>query len=221
MNLSRKSIWLIISLVLGLTTFLFTAKSSIAKKSGDTTATTDTAVYLPVSLKYFPWITTFGAQVMDFNVPGATSLAQESGLNWVRVDAFNWSRIEPQNTNPSGYNWNAIDDGINEKWYKSTGFFKGVGNYWDDYTGVDKNGDGFGDTPYSVHSVVGEEHLDRFPFMEPVDIDDVVVTDFSKDIDEFFTTRLVSKVISDYLFQLFRERFPFLKILFYRAEGKI
>ena len=38
------------------------------------------------------------------------------------------------------------------------------GNYWDDYTGADSDGDGIGDTPY----VIGENNQDNHPLMNPV-----------------------------------------------------
>ncbi len=46
------------------------------------------------------------------------------------------------------------------------------GNYWDDYTGSDTNGDGIGETPYTVY----ENFTDRYPLTTPFDISSVTVS---------------------------------------------
>jgi len=43
-------------------------------------------------------------------------------------------------------NWKHVEDnGIENKWNNSQ-----IGNYWDNYTGMDANGDGIGDTPHKI-----------------------------------------------------------------------
>lgn len=61
---------------------------------------------------------------------------------------------------------NAINafDGCLNMWYNP---ISKKGNYWDDYTGLDNNGDGIGDTPYNVPPYPFH-NKDRYPLMEPI-----------------------------------------------------
>lgn len=52
------------------------------------------------------------------------------------------------------------DDGDN-KWD-----YQGIGNYWSAYAGSDSNGDGIGDTPYTISSTA----LDRFPAVKALPV---------------------------------------------------
>ena len=50
----------------------------------------------------------------------------------------------------------AIDHGINNHWNSTT-----IGNFWDNYTGIDANDDGIGDTPHHIPGVAGSK--DNYP----------------------------------------------------------
>jgi parallel beta-helix repeat protein len=54
---------------------------------------------------------------------------------------------------------NALDDGIYNQWDNGS-----IGNYWDDYPGVDENDDGIGDTPYYITGTADSE--DYFPIWD-------------------------------------------------------
>ncbi|MFX1476876.1 MAG: nitrous oxide reductase family maturation protein NosD [Promethearchaeota archaeon] len=75
---------------------------------------------------------------------------------WLNTGAnntiFNNSLI---NNSPNGWD----DDGTNNKWNKGK-----LGNFWDDYTGVDANDDGIGDTPYNISGTTGNQ--DPFPIWD-------------------------------------------------------
>ena len=106
---------------------------------------------------------------------------------------------------------NGWDIGINS-WYKRTGLFQGKGNYWDDYTGNDSNNDGVGDEPYNIHPIK-IVNKDRFPLMEPVDIDNVDILEF---IDgSFFAVKNQSNN-KQFLNSLFLNRFPILDRFLYQ-----
>jgi len=73
----------------------------------------------------------------------------------------------------------ANDYGTNNDWD-----FASIGNYWDDYAGVDANDDGIGDTPHIIPGTAGSQ--DNFPIWE--DGDDVapVITIISPLLDSIF-----------------------------------
>ncbi|MFW9939438.1 MAG: nitrous oxide reductase family maturation protein NosD [Candidatus Thorarchaeota archaeon] len=57
---------------------------------------------------------------------------------------------------------NALDSGTGNQWDYSS-----LGNYWDDYGGIDANDDGIGDTPYDVPPV--GESVDNYPIWDDGD----------------------------------------------------
>jgi len=68
---------------------------------------------------------------------------------------------------------NAQDEGKINLWYNP---IEKEGNYWDDYTGVDRNGDGIGDTPYKIPGKIIQSK-DWYPVMDPFDIANLEITE--------------------------------------------
>ncbi|MCK5431704.1 MAG: right-handed parallel beta-helix repeat-containing protein, partial [Gammaproteobacteria bacterium] len=62
------------------------------------------------------------------------------------------------------YHNNLINNSINANDVSSNIWDSGTeGNYWSDYSGIDSNSDGIGDTPYSI---AGGDNKDNYPFMQ-------------------------------------------------------
>jgi len=74
-------------------------------------------------------------------------------IYWTQNNQFYHNNFINNELHATDYTENIWDDG-----------YPSGGNYWDDYTGVDENADGIGDTAYPVYPGINE---DRYPLMTP------------------------------------------------------
>ena len=115
----------------------------------------------------------------NYNVVRGNSITANVGGIWL-LNAFN-NNIRENNITASSYagilleygssdnilyHNNLIDNSIQALAENSSGNlwdhgYPSGGNYWSDYTGVDADGDGIGDTPY----VINAENRDNYPLM--------------------------------------------------------
>jgi nitrous oxidase accessory protein len=98
---------------------------------------------------------------------------------------FNYNTIETNNdygvfiydsNNNFIYHNNFINNSINALDYGNNTWDDGYpsgGNYWDDYNGVDANGDGIGDTPYNISGGINQDH---YPLMFPYGVTRLTIT---------------------------------------------
>ena len=77
----------------------------------------------------------------------------------VLISAGCFDNLIFNNTFINNLDANAEDNGINNTWSRGT-----LGNYWDDYSGVDANDDGIGDTPYDITGTASSQ--DKFPIWD-------------------------------------------------------
>lgn len=86
------------------------------------------------------------------NNPNGIYFCCGASYNYIYKNAF----IDNNNWHVNDYLENYFDNGS-------------IGNYWDDYTGIDENGDGIGDTPYRI---LNGSNQDNYPIIDKKSIND-------------------------------------------------
>ena len=92
------------------------------------------------------------------NIIEGNQIIDNSGTG-VSISAGCFDNLVFNNTFINNIYANAEDNGNNNNWNSST-----LGNYWDDYSGVDANDDGIGDTPYDIPGTASSQ--DNFPIWD-------------------------------------------------------
>lgn len=131
--------------------------------SGNIMASNDKGIFLDKSFK-----NTISSNTIEHNIKGMAIWRSTSNTIFANVISKNieygveaWgdssNNVIYHNDFSKNYQ-NARDTGTN-KWDNGA-----EGNFWDDYTGIDANGDGIGDSSYMIP---GDSNEDRYPLMKP------------------------------------------------------
>lgn len=104
------SLWGLMKILAALLVVVFFGELITGNNISIASSNENNSIYLPLSVNNYPWETTFGAQIVNLGNPSVVTLAKDSGIYWARIDAFDWSKIEPLNTSPAAYKWNVVDE---------------------------------------------------------------------------------------------------------------
>ena len=111
----------------------------------------------------------FGGLNVDYGSEDNAIFENNIANNGVGIFIFNYAKNNIFYHNNVVSNTQQVSSDVSQNVWDN-GYASG-GNYWSDYTGIDANADGLGDTPYVINSV----NKDNFPFMNPVTIVNPVI----------------------------------------------
>lgn len=110
-SLLRIKVWRIIALFLLCLVLISIARPIDARRTNSPSISLNDSInFFPLTMKNYPWEPVVGSQINNLGNASVASLAVDAGVYWARLDAFNWSKIEPQSTVPPTYDWQEVNE---------------------------------------------------------------------------------------------------------------